>query len=198
MLSYAEVINFSRDLVKTPLTLMVMLIATTTYAIIQIYGVDGISSWLITPIASNLLDITKFWKAISPIFIHYTAVHLSVNLYLWWLFSNQLEKHNAYLLILFVLAAATISNLCQLWLTGYKFGGLSGVVFALAAFAWILERLKPALNLRCDNTMAAMLVITLIAAATGVLGNFSNGAHVSGLLFGLITGWVYSFYHKNL
>lgn len=71
-------------------------------------------------------------------------MHIAFNLLWWWQFGGDLEQRlgSVRLIKLFVVSAI-ISGAGQYWVEGANFGGLSGVVYALAGYLWILGQRAP-------------------------------------------------------
>jgi GlpG protein len=92
------------------------------------------------------------------------------------------------------LAGAVGGNLLQYWWAGPSiFGGLSGVVYAYMGCLWILWRLRPGLVSIPVPSIFTFMWIWLFVGFTDVLkylglGSIANGAHLGGLLVGILTG----------
>jgi GlpG protein len=91
-----------------------------------------------------------------------------------------------------VLIIAVISNLTQFLFTGGGFGGMSGVVYGLFGYVWIRGKLDPTSGLYLHPTTVAMMMIWLFVCMIGVMGSIANAAHASGLLVGVIWGYLSS------
>ena len=75
-------------------------------------------------------------------------------------------------------------------------GGMSGVVYGLAGFAWMRGRNDPASGVGLERQSWTIMLIWLVLCMTGFLGRIANTAHVVGLIIGVIWGWV-SAYHAR-
>ncbi len=126
----------------------------------------------------------EVWRLLTPIFLHFGIVHLAFNLLMLSWIGNQVEsRRGAVKLILFVIVIALPSNLAQYLASSPNFGGMSGVLYGLLAYAYLKSRYEPQLGLQVSrNTMLFMLGLLLLGF-TGML-NFANGAHLIGLLMG--------------
>ena len=80
--------------------------------------------------------------------------------------------------------AAATSNGLQWWVSGPYFGGLSGVVYALLSYLWILGRYGGHRRYRVDPVLGIILLAMLPLAGTGIFGEFANSAHIGGLVSG--------------
>ncbi len=95
---------------------------------------------------------------------------------------------------LVLLLTAIVGNVGQYLAGGSTmFGGLSGVIFGLVAFAWVRARTNPQEGMWVPNESILILLVFLVAGFTGNLDElvsesyqFTNWSH----LFGLATGAV--------
>ena len=159
---------------------------------------------LLTLIPAQTFDLLRFftdgaemaglgqWRWFSPVLLHFSPLHLLFNLLWWWVLGAQVERHEGWprLLQLLVLAAV-LPNLLQWWWQGPGFGGLSGVVYALIGYVWLCGRLNSALRYRLSNALMVMAVLWLLWGFVAFIGPaMANGAHLGGLLIGLVlAGW---------
>ncbi|MDQ3438842.1 MAG: rhomboid family intramembrane serine protease [Planctomycetota bacterium] len=129
----------------------------------------------------------QVWRLITPIFLHMGVLHLIFNMI--WLrdFGSQIERHRSsgYVLLL-VVVAAIVSNLAQYWWSDSpRFGGMSGVVYALFGYVWIKGRCEPHLGMGVSQQtvlfMLGWMVFCIIMPTLAV----ANAAHVLGLVVGV-------------
>ncbi|WP_116474839.1 rhomboid family intramembrane serine protease GlpG [Zobellella maritima] len=157
-------------------------------------------SWLGLPLFRMLsfpADPTRllgweFWRAFTPALMHFSLLHLLFNLFWWWYLGGMIERRLGHgkLLSLLVLAAV-ISNFMQFVASGPRFGGLSGVVYALVAYVWLSGRLTPARGIGLPDGMAVFMVVWLVLGFADLLGiPMANMAHLGGLLVGLLQAWL--------
>jgi len=133
----------------------------------------------------------QVWRAITPIFIHMDPLHLLFNC--WWLYDlgSLLEKRKGWpRLLALVLLAAILPNMLQAAIDGPVFGGMSGVVFALLGYAWIMSERSPESGIRLHPLipvfMGGWLALGFIWPAMGM----ANWAHLGGLAVGLVFAFV--------
>lgn len=135
----------------------------------------------------------EIWRLITPIFIHYGAIHILFNML--WLFdlgsAVEIRQRSPHLGLLIGIMAI-LSNLSQYFWTGTGFGGMSGVVYGLLGYVWIQGRLNPRGGLELHPQIAVMMLIWFIICWLGIIGNVANMAHTVGLLAGLSLGWIFS------
>ncbi len=145
----------------------------------------------------HTLQSLELWRLVTPILLHFSAVHLLFNIALCVEFGRRIELAAGSLqLLLLLLLLAVISNSGQLLFSGYPlFGGLSGVVYGLFGFVLVRGHQLPAHPAWQLNTaFAAMLVIFLVLMSTGITAQFglniANAAHWSGFLAGMALAWL--------
>lgn len=124
--------------------------------------------------------------------LHFSFVHLLFNLMWWWILGQRIERLDGriYFLIL-ILASGYMGNLAQWWLTGPAFGGASGITMAM--LGWVGWR---QLNHKQDYQLPALLLPIMLGwilfslfaeQLTGLNTKTAHGAHIAGLVIGLIT-----------
>lgn len=167
---------------------------------ISSYTVKGGSvTWL------GLSDIGdgQLWRLITPILMHFGFLHIIFNMM--WLheLGKMFEhKHGALKLIIFVIFTGIFSNLVQyidfprdqlggkeVFGRGPMFGGMSGVVYALAGYCWIRGRLTPFSEIGLPPEIMRFMMIWFAVCFLPFMG-IANGAHTGGLLAGLAIGWI--------
>jgi GlpG protein len=132
----------------------------------------------------------EYWRLITPIFIHFGFTHLLFDM--WWLWDLgkliERRKGTVFFLIL-VVVSAVISNLGDFAWSGPNLaGGMSGVVYALFGYVWMKGLLQPQERLGIHQQVVWIMLAWLVLCMTGTLGNIANGAHVFGLIVGVIFG----------
>jgi GlpG protein len=142
--------------------------------------------------ALSYLARGQVWRLFTSIFIHLSIMHLVFNMF--WLrdLGGMIERQRStWLLFWLVLISAIISEIVEfLWSAPTVSGGMSGVVYALAGYVWIKNRYEPQLGLRISNESGYIMIAWLFICMTGWVGPIANAAHVSGLIVGLIMGYI--------
>ncbi|MDW8310121.1 MAG: rhomboid family intramembrane serine protease, partial [Verrucomicrobiales bacterium] len=131
----------------------------------------------------------EVWRLVTPIFVHFGILHLLFNLL--WLFQlgSMIERRlGTGTLAAVVLGTAALSNLAQYFASGPNFGGMSGVVYALAGYVWMRGKHDPNADVYLDPQSIQWLLIWLVLCFTGLLGPVANTAHVVGLISGAAWG----------
>ncbi|MDF2182755.1 rhomboid family intramembrane serine protease [Neptuniibacter sp. CAU 1671] len=148
--------------------------------------------YLLTNGLSETFSSFQLWRLFTPVFLHFSPPHLLFNLLWIWVVGSRIEFTQGHQpLLALALFSGVASNLAQYWHTGPMFGGMSGVVFALFAYAWLWDRLNPSRPLGIPPAMMGFMVLWLALGYTGMLaalgfGNIANTAHLAGLVAGLV------------
>ena len=97
------------------------------------------------------LRLGEYWRVLTPIFLHFGAVHIIFNaLWLWFLGTRIEVVFGSVALILLVFITGVVSNTAQALVSfPIPFGGMSGVVYALFAYVWLIGTItkEPAFRL---------------------------------------------------
>lgn len=140
---------------------------------------------------STMLSSGEFWRIWTPMFMHFSLLHILFNLLWVWMIGGAIERlQGTTHFILLVLFSAALSNLAQFWVTGPLFGGLSGVVFAVLGYTWLWDQLSSRPLFRLPKALFGFMIFWLALGYTGTLefiglGAIANTAHLAGLLSGL-------------
>ncbi len=87
--------------------------------------------------------------------------------------------------------SAVASNIGQYLDTGPRFGGMSGVDYALFGYCWMQSRFNPRGGIYISpNTVVMMIVWLFICILSKSAGDIANAAHLVGLAVGIISGYV--------
>ena len=173
-----------------PLTLVVII------ACLAIYALDAIGLPIFDELAFHptLAQFTDWqaWRYVTPAFIHFSVLHLVFNLLWWWYLGGQIEQRlGSGKLFILLLVGAALPNIAEFFVSGPRFGGLSGVVYALLGYSWMRARLQPACGLTMPPALMGFMLIWLVLAFFDMLGTpTANMAHLVGLLVGLLQGWL--------
>ncbi|MCI2282558.1 rhomboid family intramembrane serine protease GlpG [Colwellia sp. MSW7] len=131
---------------------------------------------------------TEPWRILSPIFLHFSLLHIVFNTMWWWQLGGSIEKTlGKGILINLLLISAIVSNFGQFFVSGANFGGLSGVVYALVGFVWWYGYLAPEKGLFLSKPIIVFLLFWLILGFADLLPvNVANTAHLLGLISGCL------------
>jgi len=161
------------------------------YFLLQQYGLESISQWFVPANVNELFSPFAPWRLWTPTFVHYTLAHLVTNLYLWWLFASTVEKESRLELIIIVVFSAAGANLIQWGLEGPDFGGLSGVVYALMAYLYLMHRFAGKASYKIDPNLCLLMLALIPLSAFGMIDNLANFAHIGGLICGALLAGIY-------
>lgn len=187
---------------QTPLTALGLVVLTLVFLAMQL--IDFWHSWLATgldlwPNERNQLGSyleLGFWPLWRPVLLHFGLAHFLFNSLAWFIFASRIERLDGKLaVLLLIILAGLAGNALQWWALGPRFGGASGITFALLGWLGLRIYLKkidydfPALML--PLTLGIMLLMltadTLLPGLTGT----AHQAHLGGLMMGLLLGWVW-------
>ncbi len=143
----------------------------------------------------GLQDILRgqVWRLITPIFLHFSFLHLLFNML--WLkdLGSAIEARLGALTLAFqVLVIGIFSNLAQYAVSGPSFGGMSGVVYGLLGFLWIRGHYDRSFGLLLNKGIVLWMLIWFVLCLTGMMGSVANTAHGAGLALGMLWGYISS------
>ncbi len=156
----------------------------------------------------------EFWRAVSPIFIHYGAMHIVFNM-VWLIYFGRMieQRYGTLRMFMIVIFTAIFSNAMQalvpesvggsipylasegsLLIT--RFGGMSGVNYGLFGFIWIRFLYDRGSGLFLSQStillMLGWLVFCIVSpnitSLDGSSGSVANWAHGGGLVMGMLLG----------
>lgn len=139
----------------------------------------------------KLLASGEWWRLVTPIFVHFSVMHLAGNMLWIWIIGQRVEILQGRLVLLAVVIASGVgANLAQFFVSGPAFGGMSGVDYALIGYVWLWDCLKPTRRFNLPPALMGFMLVWLVLGFTGVLngfgfGSIANTAHLVGLLIGL-------------
>lgn len=149
--------------------------------------------WFASPGAPPFAEILsgQVWRLITPIFVHGNVLHILFNMMWLWDLGRALEflKGRTFLGI-FVLVNGIISNAAQALLGGSSGIGMSGVVYALLAYAWMQGRYNPRFGMVLHQSTVIMMAVWYVLCWTGLLGPIANWAHTAGIVIGVVWGFL--------
>lgn len=133
----------------------------------------------------------EFWRLITPIFIHFSVMHIAFNsLWLWDLGGVIEQLGQPWKLGAMVFGIGLVSNLAQYMFSGPMFGGMSGVVYGLLGYVWAQGKFNPFAQVTLHSQIMIMMLIWFVLCWTGILGPIANMAHTVGLVAGVFWGWL--------
>lgn len=132
------------------------------------------------------------WRLVTNILPHANGLHLIFNLYWTWAFGTVIEKEFGPLLTALLVLVVAVGGSAAQYALDEGGIGLSGVVYGLFGFLWVLSRLQP----RYADDMDRATIILLVAwfffcIVTTELGIWpiANVEHGVGAVLGAIAGF---------
>lgn len=131
----------------------------------------------------------EFWRLLTPVFLHFGVLHLVFNMMWLYQLGSLIEARQGPLrLLLLVIVTGIFSNVAQYLIGGPQFGGMSGVVYALAGYVWMRGKHDHASGLFLNQQSVTILLVWLVVCFTGFVGPVANYAHLGGLVSGMAIG----------
>ncbi|MBL6734931.1 MAG: rhomboid family intramembrane serine protease [Shewanellaceae bacterium] len=138
--------------------------------------------------ALSVNQLKEFWRWLTPSFLHFSGLHLMLNMAWWWYLGGRLErKLGPIRLFEILIGTSVVACLVQFyWMDSY-FGGLSGVVFGLVGYYFIGGYCFKNNLLRIEPLFLVMMCLSLLLGFSGLMNvPVANGAHLGGLLAGML------------
>jgi GlpG protein len=139
----------------------------------------------------------EWWRLITPTFLHFSITHLVFNCLWIYILGSRIEKLDGLSVFLFIfILTGILSNAGQFfWTQQYLFGGLSGAVYGLLGYCFIIELDGRHGRYGLPEALYLFMFIWLLVGFTGVLsffgfGNVANTAHLIGMIAGFIIGLI--------
>jgi GlpG protein len=141
----------------------------------------------------------EYWRLLSPILVHFGPIHLIFNLMWLYQLGCLIEaRRGVATLAALVIVTGAAPMVAQYLITGPGYvGGMSGVIYGLAGFAWLRGKKDPGSGVGLDPQSWIIMMIWLVLCFTGAMGRIANTAHLAGLAVGLVWGWVSAYYARR-
>lgn len=132
-------------------------------------------------------------RSVTPMFLHFGELHLIFNMLWLWFFGKQIEqRYPSYVMLLLVILLSFAANITQYLLEGSNaFGGMSGVVYGLVGFCFIVKTLVKDSNLESSASMFGFFVVSGIAMEVFASSWIASEAHLGGFLAGITLGFLF-------
>jgi GlpG protein len=148
-------------------------------------------------LARGLDDITKHgqvWRLFTPALLHVHLPHLLFNMWATLVLGTLVEvRRGTRALLVLVLVSAVASNVGQyLYAVNFEqvlrgWGGISGVVYALFGYVWMKGLYEPEQGMILHPSSVRIMLLWLLLGFAGLF-NMANGAHLMGLVVGVLFG----------
>lgn len=131
----------------------------------------------------------EVWRLITPIFIHFTVMHIVFNMLMLRDLGSLIEIRQSWkVLLALVVVIGVGSNLGQYFHGGPEFGGFSGVLYGLMGYAWIRSQVDPDSRLYISSTTVTVMLVWFFLCLFEVIPNAANACHAYGLVMGMVIG----------
>ncbi|MYA65908.1 MAG: rhomboid family intramembrane serine protease [Gammaproteobacteria bacterium] len=192
---------FVREVWLCPITISLMLacalVAVLSRLGMQVWRVDFLFYPLLAPdslgaLLGDIVNPVLMARTLTPMFLHFGELHLVFNMLWLWYFGRQLEpRRPRWLYPAAILFTSFTANTAQYLLGGgNNFGGMSGVVYGLLGFAWVMQKMLPGGRPILSDQMFMVFVFMLVAMELLASSWIATAAHIGGLLAGLFLGIV--------
>lgn len=136
-------------------------------------------------------NLLQLWTLLLANFVHLQAWHLGLNLAALWYLAPAVERALGSLRFAgLVLASGLVASSVQLAVFGNIGVGGSGVLYGLFGFGWATRRIYPQLREILTLNVSAVWVGWFLACWLAPALHVANGAHLGGLVFGVVAGSV--------
>ncbi|PIE46264.1 MAG: rhomboid family intramembrane serine protease [Gammaproteobacteria bacterium] len=179
------------ELKKYPVTMGLIILSCLVSLMTWFGSVESTLIWFVYDRDAILHG--QVWRLITPIFLHFPAIgiifaHLAFNMIWLYQFGYLIERcDSSKWLLIIVVISGIVSNAAQAFVSPYVlFGGMSGVVYALLGYLFLLKKLDPYYLGRVPDNIIYFLIGFMVIATLGVFGAIANTAHIVGFIVGLL------------
>ena len=135
----------------------------------------------------------EVWRLVTPIFLHGGLLHLLFNMLWLYQLGGQIEtQESSRSVAVMVLVFASICNTAQYLVSGPLFVGMSGVVYGLLGYLWMMTRFQVGTRYMLSEHTVMLMLLWLGLCLVGIIPHVANTEHVVGLLLGVAWGFVRS------
>jgi len=180
-----------------PVTLSIMLLCVVIFILQQL----GFNQQIFQMLHFPALDGQQWqlWRWLSHAVLHFSVMHIAFNILWWWQLGGDIEKKLGGLKLLQIFAiSSALSGAGQYWVEGANFGGLSGVVYALVGYLWVVSTKAPQMGLTIPRQIVGFMLIWLVLGYMQPFMAIANTAHLAGLIAGVGIGWVDAMKAKHI
>ena len=146
---------------------------------------------------SVILESSQYWRLLTPIFLHFSTFHILFNGAILWSMGIRIERaKSSFHYLLLVVVVGVVSNVAQyLAQPNAIFGGLSGVVYGVIGYIAVYQTFITHPLLQFSRSMIVFFIVWLLLGFTGAVdllipGKVANASHLSGLIAGVVIGYL--------
>ncbi|MCA9262240.1 MAG: rhomboid family intramembrane serine protease [Planctomycetales bacterium] len=151
------------------------------------------ASWAQNPDPFVDIKAGQIWRALTPIFLHGSPLHILFNMYMLYQLGTIVESRRGpgFVALLAVLSGVT-GNVMEMALTSTPvyLGGMSGVVYGLFGYLWIRSRLLPQEGIFVPPQIVMIMLGWMAMGFVLTSMHMANFAHLFGLLSGVAVAYV--------
>lgn len=132
----------------------------------------------------------QVWRLVTPIFLHGGVLHLLFNML--WLFQlgGAIERFEGrWYFLAIVLIMSVLINTAQYLVSGPSFLGMSGIVYMLLGYIWMMSRYQTNSQYFLPQQTVSFMIIWLVICLVGIIPGVANTEHVAGLILGVAWGF---------
>ncbi len=149
----------------------------------------------------------EVWRFITPLFLHGDPLHLAFNMIWIFLLGSAIERlHGSIFLVILLVISQLAGMMLQVSLPGAEslppilqavagspFAiGASGAVYGLFGYLWIRPQMDLSYPIRMSQGNVMLMLAWLVLCMTGMFGPIANGAHLGGLIAGVVVAFLTS------
>ena len=135
----------------------------------------------------------QVWRLVTPIFLHGGLLHLVFNMLWLYQLGAQIEaQESSHYFAVMVVVMAISCNTAQYLVSGPLFVGMSGVVYGLLGYLWMMTRFQAATGYLLSQQTVLFMLMWLGLCLVGLIPHVANTEHVVGLLIGVAWGYMRS------
>mgnify|MGYP003123792397 FL=1 len=133
----------------------------------------------------------EVWRIFTPMLLHGSMMHLAFNMLNLVFLGGVVERiHGRWFFLFLFLVCGGIGTLTQI-LMPYSWGGgpvigASGGVLGIFGFIWIRPKFQPGYPVEIPPIGVMYMLGFLVLCFTPMMPNIANGAHIGGLLTGML------------
>jgi GlpG protein len=142
----------------------------------------------------------QVWRLFTPIFMHGGFLHLFFNMLWLYQLGGMVEstEGSAYTMALILITGAACNTAQYLVLGSPLFMGMSGVVYALFGYIWMMSRFQAGTRYAMPRETVLIMLFWLGIGFLGLIQGVANTEHLVGLVLGVAWGYLRSGYFKTV
>lgn len=197
-----ELLSLSKRLMTTPVTLVALVLSVLGFLLVEFdphYDYVRLFTFFEFARQGRFIEYSlpqgEYWRLITPIFLHFSWMHIVFNALWLWDLGGRIERIQGSLsMIGIILVMGLGSNIAQsVFAEVSVFGGMSGVIYGLLGYGWMWSVLCPGHSLGIPRSVTIFMLVWLVVCIMGGAsllgaGAVANAAHVGGLVMGLVLG----------